>query len=232
MPNINNEEADMEEEYGADSWEVRWYKYLHIHKVIFVFALLMLIDVIMLMVILILESIYPKCYSIEAMCECLPEATCQKECIGPPHSVEDAIKAMNIISLVILLIFLIEVLVQIACIGCKRFSRHPFLIIDLLVILASIGIEVYAQVEENIGEGNATETDAQAVSVSLLLVSRSWRLVRISHSTLSEAHEYYEEQVDKFKQEIANLKQQVHQLKKGQNNNTGEETGGQDIVST
>lgn len=210
-----DEVAELAKDYGEDSARVRWYKFLHIHRVILFFAGLMLVDVVLLIVTLILEGIYPECHLIESKCECHAAFnasldTCTRVCLGPPHEVEQSIFAMNIISMIILVVFLVEVSVQVWCVGLHRFVRHPFLIIDLAVIVASLAIEIYVQVHLSQYDSDATEPElnAQAISVALLLVSRSWRLVRISHSTLTEAHEYYEAKVKELKEENAKLKQE------------------------
>ncbi|KAH9254869.1 hypothetical protein BASA81_007119 [Batrachochytrium salamandrivorans] len=210
-----DEVAELANEYGDDSARVRWYKFLHIHRVILFFAVLMLIDVVLLVITLILEGVYPECHLIESKCECHGSSnssldTCTRVCLAPPHEVEQTIDAMNIISLIILVVFLVEVVIQVWCVGLHRFVRHPFLIIDLVVIVASLAIEIFVQVHLQQYDSDSTnaELDVQAVSVALLLVSRSWRLVRISHSTLTEAHEYYESKVEELKEEIARLKQE------------------------
>jgi hypothetical protein len=102
---------------------------------VYFFGLLMLLDIIFLVVILMLESIYPSCTLVEPHCECTPHDMCVKTCLEPPHSVENALIALNALSFAIISVFLIEILFQIYLIGICRFLRHPSLMFDLVVVV-------------------------------------------------------------------------------------------------
>jgi hypothetical protein len=202
-PSKFSEDEDMVRQYGASDWHVTWYRYLHRRNIILLLAFLMLIDISILMTILILEGAYPSCEVVLSLCECQAN-TCTAVCKDPPVSVVQAVEALNVCSLLIISLFLVEASFQVVLIGLKRFVFHPFLILDLVILLVSLGIEVWVMVLEN-----TEAAEAQAVTIPLLIFSRSWRLLRIGTTIVIGQHEVNEERIQDLELEVASLKRRL-----------------------
>jgi hypothetical protein len=86
-------------------------------------------------------------------------------------------------------------------------------VFDFLVVILAISIEVIAihhemAFESSSEDGNiaSTEQEVQVITLPLLWVSRSFRLLRIGHGTYKETHDYYEHKITKLEEEIETLK--------------------------
>lgn len=208
------EEEQLIKEHGEKHWKVRLFRLLHSRLVIFGLAFLMLLDILFLVVTLILDGTYPLCDIILMRTECslAPERTDKVTCRDPPNSVESIKFSCTACSIAILLVFFIELLLQISVIGVKRFFRNIFLIFDLIVVILAISIEAFAvgnEMADNVPDNKniaTTEQEVQVITLPLLWISRSFRLLRIGHGTYKETHDYYEHKIAKLEDEIEQLK--------------------------
>jgi len=225
---VMNEDQLLVEEYGETHWRVRTYRTLHQHWFILLLAFLMVLDIIFMVVDLVLAAFYPPCTIIVQSCSCTaknesttspqhllasatgggsdadPNGICTRDCHEPPQSVSDAMIALTICSIVILLLFLLELLVHLVVIGAKRFFVQLFVTIDLVIVIVSIGLELYLLVSE-ITHNHEEDAALQATTVPLIIFARSWRLLRIGHGAYKEAHDFYGEKMRKLKDRIAEL---------------------------
>lgn len=79
------------------------------------------------------------------------------------------------LSLTISFIFLAELL-ALAAIERITFLRNPFYVADLVIIVVAIFLELYLK---------SISKDSQAALAGLLVLSRSWRFIRIGHGLYS-----------------------------------------------
>lgn len=188
--------------YGPTHWKTRGYAFLHQHNVVLALVSLIFVDIVLLVLVLIIESMYPGCSVVALHCECEPTTKarnyeCEANCKPTPHSIERLIETCNLASSSILILFLFEVSLHMACVGFR-----PFLVFDFTVLLVSLGIEMYVLYVSTVLE------TAQAVTIPLLLLSRSWRLFRIGHSAYEEATRVSRERIRELEHEVLMLKQQ------------------------
>jgi hypothetical protein len=228
---VLREDEILAQEYGEDHWRVKGYRLLHRHWFILLLAALMIADIIFMMVDLVLAAFYPECTIILNGSTCEPEsnttkahlamgrilqaaqpheAVCLKECVENPVSVENAKVALTICSLIILILFLIELLVHLIIIGVKRFVKDGFLVVDLSIVLVSIGLEIYLLlIETALKKDKGQDAAVEATTVPLIIFARSWRLLRIGHGTYKEAHDLYGERIRKLEEEVDTLKKRL-----------------------
>ena len=227
---VLREDEVLVQKYGNNHWRVKGYRILHQHWFILLLAALMVADIIFMMVDLVLEAFYPECSVIMSGSSCelvgnetetehvksavrlLQEpGTCSKSCVENPSSVEDAKVALTICSLIILALFLAELLFHMTIIGIKRFFGHVFLVIDMVIVCVSIGLEIYLLVVETSLRNNEGEQGAvvEATAVPLIIFARSWRLLRIGHGTYKEAHDFYGERIRKLEEDVNKLKERL-----------------------
>ena len=100
-----------------------------------------------------------------------------------PAAVETAEEALSWTSIAILSLFTIEQLVKLAVFG-PRYFAHLWHALDATIIVASLVLEAILR-------GQAGEA-----AVSLLIVFRLWRLVRVLHSTTETMVVRYDERIE------------------------------------
>lgn len=205
-PHEYDERNELVADHGPRSWQVRSYTFLHQSWVIMTLAALLALDVIILISVLSIETFSPPCEVVLDQCVC--DNCSNKHCAAHGAGVDQAIVALNSISMGILCIFLLELSLHSACLGIKRVFRHPFLILDFCVVLASFVIEAYFMSLDSLSSSSVGESEV--IATSLLLFARGWRVLRIGHSAFAEAHDLYEAKMEAMEKEIRELKELLH----------------------
>jgi len=168
---------------------------------------LLFLDILLLVIDLVLEGAFPECSVIASRTGCIvvgpgaDRVSCDQVCHPPRESVETTKYVLTVASIGILSLFLIELVLHWLTVGARRFCTNPFLLFDLCIVLTSLWLEVVMTMHEARREGD----DVQAVTLPLLVISRSWRLLRLGHGALKEAHDYYGQKISSLENEIAEL---------------------------
>jgi len=119
---------------------------------------------------------YDICDAFEPGSEWTGTAACDSHKWAAVHTVEEVLFYCTII---ILVIFLIENLVEMAALGIRKFASQIFLVGDFSVVLISIVLEIVFHV---------MKSKLQEV-FELLVFFRLWRFVRIGHGLLEVSSE-------------------------------------------
>jgi hypothetical protein len=213
-PSVIVEQDILKQRYGKKNWRVKLHGFLHSHVVIIGLAALLLLDIVFIVITLSLDASYPACHVILKQCACDDDGgKLSPTCISAPTGIRNFQLALSILSLIILVIFLIELFFMFAAVGTKLFCTSPFLVLDTLIILISMGLEGYIIWKEtsersNLDEEHSNESVA-AASAIVIVFSRSWRLLRIGHGAFKEAHDFYEDEIERLKDQIIQLKRAV-----------------------
>jgi len=182
--------------YGEKSWKVRVLKFLHSWPVQWAFQLLLLLDVLGVIVSMYLESSYPDCRIIlqDAVCVDGEEPECfNDEKYGASGIIQSFI---DIYSLVILLLFLLDNILNMVILGLRKFFSNCIYTLDLFVTLISIAFEVTPMFVKD---------KTIFTSLKLLVIFRAWRFISLIYGLLQAAKED-DENV------IFNLKERTEQL--------------------
>jgi hypothetical protein len=201
LDQVNSIQKELERKYGVNHWRTITYHWLHSHFVIISLAALVLLDVLLIFISLTLETWSTPCPVILQRCYCSTnnkQPTLSPQCHEPSIHIENSLMALSCLSLIILMIFASELLIHFIVIGKEHFFSSTFLIMDLLVVLVSIGLESYVIFVESQHEST---DDAIEVAMIVLIISRVWRIVRIGHSSYRETHEYYGMSIYKTKKQ-------------------------------
>lgn len=141
-------------------------------------------------------------------------------CDDIPHGIEIVIEDLVIISIIILGIFLIELSLQIFAFGVKEWFQNCLHVFDLIVTLLTFIMEI------------AFHNNSKVESVvSLLIVFRLWRLVRVIHITTEAVelkheteqieHQHKDEELlkryNQLQQENEQLKDELNKYKQNGN---------------
>lgn len=181
--------------FGSEHWKTKGLRFLHHHQVVKAVVGLIFADIVLLVLSLVMESAHPGCAVIELHCHCQPVDSCHETCTPMSSQMALALELINLVSSLILVLFLLEVSLHMACVGVRK-----FLVFDFVVLALSLGIESYV-----VYRSKSLES-AQAITIPLLLLSRSWRLFRVGHSAYEDATRLANEDARALRQEIARLK--------------------------
>lgn len=125
-------------------------------------------------------------------------------CLHHPDAVHGGHLALTVISLIILSLFMIELLVLMACLGLKRFFKHVLYDIDLFIVSISLALEITVIV----GVDARLDREVEAIVV-LLLLARMWRFARIIHSVFLETYDFEHERSRECRLELVHMKHKV-----------------------
>jgi hypothetical protein len=202
--------------YGETHWKYFLYRLLQSHRTIIALALLMLLDVLFLVIGLVLEGTYPECSTILPRLSCSScmivltdkgeTMDCGERCEESPQSIQNLKLFLTSASILILFVFLVELGLHLLALGIRGFVKNGFLVLDLVVVLVSLWIESLTSLSESDHE---SPDDVQVVTMPLLILSRSWRLLRIGHGAYVEAHQFYESRIKELELDNAELKQRL-----------------------
>jgi hypothetical protein len=126
---------------------------------------LLVLDVLLTITDLALDAEYPPCAAALLVCG-LPS---DHKCVDIPPTVTQFRSTIDIISNIILTIFVLEIALTAFAIGFFTYFRQPLLVFDSLVVGASVAVEI------GIGRHNHHDT-------GLLVLGRAWRFIVIVHS--------------------------------------------------
>ncbi|KAH9255080.1 hypothetical protein BASA81_006839 [Batrachochytrium salamandrivorans] len=202
---VDEQEEELEEDsleqysrkFGPEHWKTKGLRFLHNHKVVKLVVGLIFADIVLLVLSLVMESAHPGCAVIELHCHCKPVDVCHETCTPMSPEMAWILELINFMSSLILVVFLLEVSLHMACVGMRK-----FLLFDFAVLALSLGIESYVVYQSRRLES------AQAITIPLLLLSRSWRLFRIGHSAYEDATRLANEDARAMRHEIILLKRQ------------------------
>ena len=90
-------------------------------------------------------------------------------------TLHDSEKICAYISIGILVFFTLEHILLLLCDGVMSYIKYPFHLLDLLVVLISLGFECLAKKEVAMGTG-------------ILIIARSWRFMRVVHGVVEIDH--------------------------------------------
>ena len=125
--------------YGASNWRTRGFMWLHKPVIIDALTSLLALDVLLLLLLLVQETIYPGCQVIENNCVCHAaeiHQQCVKSCIDTPVFVEHIQTLLETLSVGILWIFFVEITFHMACAGI-----HRYILADFIIVLVSIWLD-------------------------------------------------------------------------------------------
>jgi hypothetical protein len=125
-------------------------------------------------------------------------------CLHHPDAVHGGHLALTVLSLIILSLFMIELLVLMACLGVKRFFKHILYDIDLFIVSISLALEITVI----IGVDSRLDREVEAI-VALLLLARMWRFARIIHSVFLETYDFEHERSRECRLELVHMKHKV-----------------------
>lgn len=91
-----------------------------------------------------------------------------KVCDAHNHTVHDAEQVLHIVSLTILIIFLVQQCLLMFGLGVCVYLRHLWYVLDLIVIVAALFLENFAQ-------------NVAGDAASMVIIVMAWRAVRIVH---------------------------------------------------
>lgn len=157
-----------------------------------------------------IEANYPACAVITQNCICeiskeSPPTTCdvEKRCTKKPSGVTNALLVLTAFTLIVLTVFLVELALTFYAIGWRRFICDAFLMLDTVIVMGSMGIEMYALIDEQLNSND--DVIATTAASSIIIFSRGWRLLRIGHAALKEAHDFYSEKILVLEERISVL---------------------------
>lgn len=191
-----NEYAD--QHYGPGTWQCRMLRFIHSHKVQATLLFLLGVEVIGLFVAIFLNLEYPACFIIERSCIGVNtsslelDGACSAACVHH-KDVEAAEFGLEILSLVILSIFELELICLMLLLG-RMFFHNAAYILDFVIVTITIGLiaSVQTEVERNVS--------------GLLIFTRTWRFVRVGHGIFTEAMELEEHSIETLEKHISYLK--------------------------
>ena len=196
-----NENEYADKHYGPGTWQCRLLGFIHSHRVQATLLFLLGVEVIGLFASIFLNLEYPRCDIIEKSCIAVNASSlevngaCAAECIHHQF-VEDAELGLEILSLVVLSIFEIELLCLLLLLG-RIFFYNVAYITDFLVVTVTIALiaSVQTEVERNLS--------------GLLIFTRVWRFVRVGHGIFTEAMEVREHSFETLEKQIEYLQEVV-----------------------
>nr|ADM25825.1 voltage-gated H+ channel protein [Coccolithus braarudii] len=106
-------------------------------------------------------------------------------------------------SVVILVLFEIELLLLMLAATPCLFFRNIFYALDVLVVTCALALEL--------APSFMADTETRDL-LGLILLARIWRLVRISHGIFSTTHEADEGHIEKLEEEVHQLRKQLDEL--------------------
>jgi hypothetical protein len=136
--------------------------FIHSSKVQTFLTLLLLLDVVMVIVLLEMETEYPSCENALNVCK---DAS---KCIEDPARIDSAKLALAMSSRTILVVFVAEILLLVLAVGLVGFLREPLYVFDGMVVFASAAIEL------TVGRHHRVS--------GLLVFARAWRFIALLHS--------------------------------------------------
>eukprot|EP00457_Paulinella_chromatophora_P015136 gb/GEZN01015697.1/.p1 GENE.gb/GEZN01015697.1/~~gb/GEZN01015697.1/.p1 ORF type:complete len:256 (-),score=50.64 gb/GEZN01015697.1/:115-846(-) len=201
--------------HGKSHWRSKLLEILHDHNFQLMLMVLLVLDVFMLMGEIFLDSEFA----------CNPR-TCDGLCKDEPGAVEFLHQLFFVLSVLIMSIFALELLLLWVAIGTRKFISNKLYLLDVLVVFLALVLEVWGHHKLEHDAGHQTEHEetvntalASEISV-LLVVSRTWRLVRIGHGIFDVTREVEEaEMVQPLAEEIKALQAEVASLKEKLINN-------------
>lgn len=198
---------------GSHSWAYRALSFLHSRTLQITFCSLLLLDVAILFVELFLLATYPSCRIIERdAISCCPstnedhsrwlaeehhefcdvgkeaeiDAGCDEHKWERVHTAEEV---LFIVTILILVIFFIELNVTMVALRPQIFFRQFWYLLDYVIVTTSLTLEL---VYEFLGSQNAS------VMAGVLVVGRIWRFIRIGHGILEVSHELASDKYEKL----------------------------------
>ncbi|KAA3680912.1 uncharacterized protein DEA37_0013474 [Paragonimus westermani] len=154
--------------------------------------------------------------------------------IGPgvaQNKLQDARFGLECVSLIIILLFMIEIVLKIFAVGLKRFFTHCLETLDFVVTFVSLVLDAFViadhvghmgmghRVEhkkDSIGskksEGGDIHMDAFEAAAILLIFLRLWRVVRIVNATMVSIHIGLEAKMLRMKKEENMMRRRILQL--------------------
>ena len=131
-----------------------------------VFLLLLLVlDVLLVIADLAMDTEFPDCDRALAVCGLPPDA----DCASPPRAVEVTREIIDGFSDGILLLFVIEILASTFAVGPVKYCTQPLLVFDAFVVFGSVALEMV------VGRKRHHDT-------GLLVMARAWRFLSLFHS--------------------------------------------------
>ena len=202
--------------HGHKSRRVKILKFIHSKPVQFTLMALLITDVIVLFIEIFLSAEYPSCNIItrDAVSCCSGVTVSESEqgvdqaeaeehglCEAPliaypdnpagcnPHkypALHTAHTVLFAITISILSIFLLELFLLILCLG-KRFFRHFFYVLDLVVVSVSFALEITFY---------TSQSDVLSALSGILVLARLWRFVRVGHGIVEATVELAQHRFD------------------------------------
>ena len=152
--------------------------FLHSEKVHHILNILLILDIVLLVTSMQLELHYLDSKLEDFKHECM-ESTCPTSSRDfhhfGNHEIELAEETCAYISVGILSLFALEHIILIICDGFHNYFRFPFQVLDLFVVLVSLGFETLAKKDVAMGTG-------------VLIIARSWRFMRVVHGVVEIDH--------------------------------------------
>jgi len=152
---------------------IRW---LHSRNTQFTLVGLLLFDVTLLFITVFLDAHFPTCKNILSDLQCVSEtdssvlAGAEVDCSSSrPYGVKSTLGILYVASLMVLIIFEIEINLMIVTLGPLQWLRNISYIFDWSIITMSLVLEILLH-----------ETEDQSISGALIF-ARVWRLIRIGH---------------------------------------------------
>mmetsp|Transcript_15411 Transcript_15411/g.31605 ORF Transcript_15411/g.31605 Transcript_15411/m.31605 type:complete len:280 (+) Transcript_15411:201-1040(+) len=205
------------ETHGSNNWKTKVHAFMDRSSVQIILHSLLILDVLIIFAELFLMSEYPSCRLVERDCQaCCPkshdddahgnerwleggdyhsEEICESgyESTGSAACDSHKYETVHIIeacffycTVTILVIFLIENIIEMIVLGPMNYFRQVFLVFDLFVVVVSLTLElVLHQLKKNYAE-----------VISILVLFRLWRFVRIGHGIVEVASEVAHKQYD------------------------------------
>ena len=114
--------------------------------------------------------------------------------------VEVAHKVLFSLTMIILILFEIELLLKVYLLGFKTFFSHLFYALDLLIVTVSLILEIVFK---------AVHEDILNDIVGILILFRLWRFVRIGHGLVASTYELQEEKIHELRHYVDEVEEIV-----------------------
>jgi len=196
-------------QHGEDDWRVKLHTFLEQSWVEWTLVGLLCCDIVIIFTEMFLMIEYPSCTIIERDClACCPyevaadqnerwlaesycpsgfdvsgEPSCDSHKYDHIHKLETVLFT---ITLIILCIFFIEISLEMAALGIRKFCTQVFLVLDFFIVTISLIFEIFYY---------SYKSRLQEV-FAVLVVFRIWRFIRVGHALVEVSSEFTSNQFD------------------------------------
>lgn len=182
--------------HGESSWQSLLLEFVHSNAVQCALLVLLVWDILGMFVGLFLDSEYPSCHYVvrDAVCDNGGVVQCDTE--GKYPAVEALSKILEVVSPIVLTLFMLENCALLAALGVRKFFSNVMYTLDFFVVSVSAVFEASKWFIDD---------TVLADLVQIIIMARLWRFVSLCYDLLSIQHEHDAESIKMFKERIDQL---------------------------